>query len=148
MPRDNSWSGFAQSIANLLALANLRDQAIIDVLTVHRREHGDAGKREPKALSFFVHTIATARKWATEQQERDRKRAEREAKQKEVEEQEAKECALIAEVSASDLDAQKRLADCSNWMCTAWCSSATTWNRVIASSLRMAGARASHRWPP
>jgi len=111
MPRDNSWSGFAQSIANLLALANLRDQAIIDVLTVHRREHGDAGKREPKALSFFVHTIATARKWATEQQERDRKRAEREAKQKEVEEQEAKECALIAEVSASDLDAQKRLAE-------------------------------------
>ena len=106
MPRDNSWSGHAQSIANVLALAGLCDQSIVDILTLHRRERGDAGKRQPKALSFFTHTIATARKWATEQHERDRKREEREAKQKEVHEQETKERVLIAEVCTGEPQAQ------------------------------------------
>ncbi len=112
MRHDNTWSGFAMSIADTLALAGMPDQSIIDLLTLHRREHGDAGKRTPQRLSWFTkYTIPKARKYAADRCERDRKRAEREAKRKDTDDQEAKERALIAEVSTSDLDAQKRLAE-------------------------------------
>ena len=112
MPKDNTWSGHAQSIADRLAYAGFADQSIIDIVTLHRREHGDAGKRGPKRLTWFTkYTLVKARKSATEKQAREHRREERETKQKEVDEQEAKERALIAEVSASDVDARKRLAE-------------------------------------
>jgi len=109
MPRDNSWSGVAQSITNTLALAGFSNQEIIDLLAFHRREHGDPGKRTPKPLSWFMLTIGKARTWATEQQERDRKRAKREANEKEEEQREATESALIAEASKGHADARKVL---------------------------------------
>src|SRR5262249_37336269 len=54
MRNDSSWSGYALSIANRLALAEFTDQEIIDILSVHRREHGDPGKRAPKTLRWFT----------------------------------------------------------------------------------------------
>ena len=111
MPKDSSWSGYAQSIANTLAYLNLADQEIVDILTVHRREHGDPRKQQPKPLSWFTLTIGKARKWASEQQEQDRKRERREAQQKEAETHEAQERVLIAEVCTGEPEAQKVLLD-------------------------------------
>lgn len=111
MRLDNTWSGYAQSLANRMALASFTDQEIIDVLTLHRREHGDPGKQGPKALPFFKATIGKARKAAAEQKEREQRRQEREAKRCEVAEQESKERVLIAEVAVGELEARKILQD-------------------------------------
>jgi hypothetical protein len=111
MPRDSSWSAFAMSIANRLALAGFPDQTIIDLLVHHRQAFGDPGKRTPKPLSWFVLTITKARAWAKEQTERERKRQEREAKAKEAEEREAEERVLIAEVCTGEPEARKVLHD-------------------------------------
>ena len=101
MPRDSSWTGFALSIAGSLAIWGFSDQQIIDILTVHRREHGDVGKRGPKTLRWFKkYAIAPARKWAAEEKERKRKKAEADAKRKEAAEREVQEKADIAEVRA------------------------------------------------
>ncbi len=103
MPRDNSWSGVAQSIANTLVLLGFSDQEIIDILSKHRREHGDRGKQQPKTLSWYtLYTIPKARTWASEQKERERKREEREAKKKESEGREAQEQRTVAEIQGGD----------------------------------------------
>ncbi len=109
--KDNSWSGHAMSITNVLAYVNFSDQDIIHILSVHRREHGDPGKQQPKPLSWFTVTIGKARKLASEQQERDRKRERREAQQKEAETHEAQERVLIAEGCTGEPEAQKVLRD-------------------------------------
>ena len=79
------------------------DQAIIDILTIHRSEHGDPGKQKPKTLKWFTkYTIPKARRWAGEQQERDRKREERDAKRNEAEQRDADEQRGVAEIQAGD----------------------------------------------
>lgn len=111
MPRDNSWSGYAQSITNMLAVVGFSDQEIIDILSVHRREQGDSGKQTPKPLSWFAVTIGKARTWAKEHQDRDSRRREREARQREAEQRESIERVLIAEVCTGEPEAQRVLKD-------------------------------------
>lgn len=129
MPKDKSWSGYAQSIANTLAYVDamaadepadarssppmcFSDQEIIDILTKHRREHGDPGKQNPKPLAWYVkYTIPKARKWATEQRERDRTREEQEAKKKQAAEQEATEHRNVVAIQTGDQDAARGFLD-------------------------------------
>ncbi len=112
MPKDSSWSGYALSIANLLAYADYTDQEIIDLLTHHWHHHRDA-KTKRRTLSWFTtHTIPKARKAAKEQQERDRRREEHEAKRKESEQRDAQERAVVQEIqSGSQEKARAFLAE-------------------------------------
>lgn len=100
--KDRSWTGYALSIADRLALAEFSDQQIVDVLTVHRRQYGDVGKRGPKTLRWFVkYAITPAHAWAQEQKEKNKKREDRESRKKEAAGQEAQEQADITAVRAS-----------------------------------------------
>ncbi len=110
MPKDNSWSGYAQSIANTLAYFGIPLQDMIDLLAFHRKVHGDQGKQRPKPLSWYTrHTIPRAVTWAKEQHEREQKREQRQIKRKEDEQQEERERVLIAEVLQGESEAQKVL---------------------------------------
>lgn len=111
MPRDSSWSAFALSIANTLAIAGLTEQEIIDVLTVHRREHGDPGKRGAKPLAWFVNprdpskgTVGRAMLFAREQAAKEKQRQDRAARKERKEAQEAEERKAIATAEGATED--------------------------------------------
>jgi hypothetical protein len=107
MKEDNSWSGFAMSLADTLAEVEATDQQIIDILCVHAREHGDAGKTRPRPLSWYTkYTIPRARKYAKEEQERQKRRDERDAKHL----AEAEEASTVTMAQAEGTEqARKRL---------------------------------------
>ena len=117
MPRDNSWSGFAQSIANGLALIDppLSDQGIIDILSVHRRDHGDPGKRGPKPLGWFMKfTVPKAREFAAKQKATEAARnARREKREAKAQAEAVEKKAITAAVEMSPDEARAKLWECS-----------------------------------
>lgn len=115
MPKDNSWSGYAQSIANHCALVGLTDQQIIDVLTFHRKNFGDPGKRGPKPLAWFIHpsdsskgTVNKARAFAATEAQKQAQQQAREAKAQDAQKRKVDEGRLLAE-AGSDEDSARQV---------------------------------------
>lgn len=110
MPKDNTWSGYAMSLCIRLVKAEFSDQEVINIVDLHRREHGDPHTK-PRALGWFLGRLAKAHSAVKEQQELAKKHEDQAAKKKVAAEREATERVLIGQICTGDTEAQKALKD-------------------------------------
>ena len=109
-PKDNTWSGYAMSLCIRLVKAEFSDQEVINIVDLHRREHGDPHTK-PRALGWFLGRLAKAHSAVKEQQELAKKHEDQAAKKKVAAEREATERVLIGQICTGDTEAQKALKD-------------------------------------